>query len=199
MVLVALVLLGIQAYGFLPFATRPSELELGEPLTYRLDLNLATKGELMQLPGVGPKMADRILDYRHKYGKLHSVADLAKIPGFGPATLKRLEGWVLVEGEQEPPAAPTKKVAAAAKPKPAAKQAVPKKGKADEPKGAKINLNTATQAELQKLPRIGPVLSQRIIEERQRKPFQSVDDLKRVKGIGAKTLESLRPFVTVGE
>ncbi len=199
---VTLILIAVQAYGFLPLATHPAELDPGEPLLYRLELNRATKGELQQLPGIGPKMADRILEYRDRHGKFQSVADLSRIPGFGPATLKRLEGWVYVESESEPVAVvPGMKVAAADKPPPKAKATTstskPAKGAALH--GSKINVNSASQADLQKLPRIGPVLSQRIIDERGKKLFQTVDDLRRVKGIGPKTLENLRPYVTVGE
>ena len=54
-----------------------------------------------------------------------------------------------------------------------------------------IDVNTASAAELQKLHRIGPVLSQRIVEERTANgPFASLADLqRRVKGIGPKTIE----------
>ena len=57
---------------------------------------------------------------------------------------------------------------------------------------ALLNLNTATLAELESLPGIGPVLARRIVEAR---PFQSVDDLARVKGIGPRRLEEVRPLV----
>jgi len=62
-----------------------------------------------------------------------------------------------------------------------------------------IDLNTATAAELRKLPGIGPKLSQAILDERDKAPFKSVDDLRRVHGIGAKTLDKLRPYITVGD
>ena len=44
---------------------------------------------------------------------------------------------------------------------------------------------------------IGPTLSARIIQAREQRPFQSADELRRVKGIGAKTLKELRPLVKV--
>jgi beta-lactamase superfamily II metal-dependent hydrolase len=62
------------------------------------------------------------------------------------------------------------------------------------PAGRRINLNSATQAELEALPGVGSVIARRIIEGR---PYQSVDDLERVKGIGKKRLEEIWPLVTV--
>jgi len=60
------------------------------------------------------------------------------------------------------------------------------------PKSEHINVNTATQAELEQLPGIGPALAKRIIEGR---PYRTVDDLERVKGIGKRRLAGLRPLV----
>jgi competence protein ComEA len=57
-----------------------------------------------------------------------------------------------------------------------------------------VDLNTATQAQLESLPDIGPAMAKRIIEGR---PYSSVEDLLRVKGIGEARLEKLRPYVTV--
>jgi competence protein ComEA len=62
---------------------------------------------------------------------------------------------------------------------------------------AAINVNDADQKELQKLPGIGPKLSQRIIDTREKAAFKSIDDLRRVPGIGPKTLEKIRPYVTI--
>ena len=57
-----------------------------------------------------------------------------------------------------------------------------------------IDVNSASLKELESLPGIGPVIAKRIIEGR---PYLSVDDLLRVKGIGAKRLEEIRPYVTM--
>ena len=63
---------------------------------------------------------------------------------------------------------------------------------------ARVNLNTATVADLDTLPRVGPAIAQRIIDWRTTNGrFSAVDDLLSVPGIGEKMLESLRPLVVV--
>lgn len=62
--------------------------------------------------------------------------------------------------------------------------------------GEKINLNLASQEELETLPGVGPKLAQKIIEARAEKPFTSLADLDDVPGIGPKTLEQLSNLVT---
>lgn len=67
----------------------------------------------------------------------------------------------------------------------------------DTPAG-KININTAESKELQKLPGIGPAKARAIITQRTAAgPFHAVSELVRVPGIGKKTLEKLRPWITV--
>jgi competence protein ComEA len=64
---------------------------------------------------------------------------------------------------------------------------------------APIDVNTATQAQLEGLKGIGPAKAKTIIEYRTKNgPFKSVDDLEKVKGIGKKTLDGFRADVTVG-
>ena len=65
-------------------------------------------------------------------------------------------------------------------------------------KDGKVNLNTATEAELQTISGIGQKRAQDIIAYREEKgKFQTVDELKNVSGIGQKTLEKLKEHVTV--
>lgn len=57
-----------------------------------------------------------------------------------------------------------------------------------------IDLNTASLSELQRLPRVGPVLAQAIVDGR---PYRSINDLRRVRGVGQKTLENMRSMLSV--
>lgn len=87
----------------------------------------------------------------------------------------------------EPPALAVVGRAEAGGSKPAAKVASP---------AGKVNVNTASAAELELLPGIGPALASRIIAHRtEHGPFKALGDLDRVKGIGPKLLERVKPLV----
>lgn len=63
-----------------------------------------------------------------------------------------------------------------------------------------INLNTATSAELQEVPGIGPVTADKILKMRKlHGPFKSVNELRAIKGIGPKRLAKMKPYLTVGD
>lgn len=62
----------------------------------------------------------------------------------------------------------------------------------------RIDINRASAAEFSALPGLGPALSQRIVDDREANgSFQSIDDLKRVNGIGPAIVERIRPHVVV--
>ena len=63
----------------------------------------------------------------------------------------------------------------------------------------RIDINTAPRGELRLLPGIGPALAARIIENRETTgPFQTVNDLLRVRGVDAELIERIRPLVRTG-
>ncbi len=67
---------------------------------------------------------------------------------------------------------------------------------ANTPPAVRLNINTASAAELELLPRIGPTLAGRIIEYRaEHGPIRSLRQLTEVKGIGARTVERLEPYI----
>jgi len=61
-----------------------------------------------------------------------------------------------------------------------------------------ININSATQKELERLPRIGPATAKNILEYREKNgSFKTIEDILKVKRIGPKTLDLVKPFITV--
>ncbi len=65
--------------------------------------------------------------------------------------------------------------------------------------GGKVNINTATADQLQTLKGVGPAMAQRIIDDRMANgPFKTIEDLKRVSGIGDKKFASLSDAICVG-
>lgn len=68
------------------------------PLTGTLNLNTANEDELVKLPGVGPKKAERIVSWRSAHGKFQRVVDLRRVKGFGAKSVKKLMPYLSVKG-----------------------------------------------------------------------------------------------------
>ena len=181
-------LLAFRGYGN-RLGARPTEPAASD----LIDLNTAEQSEIAQVPGVGPKMAEAIVDHRRLHGPFKSVDELNDVRGLGPVTFEKVRNHFRVTMVQPQPPG---EVSSSPSPMPAPRPigGGPKKIQPGEPP---INVNTASEMELQRLPDIGPVKAQAIVAARASGPFQSVNDLDRVKGIGPKTLERLRPFVVV--
>jgi competence protein ComEA len=163
-----------------------------EPAAARLDLNSAERAELEQIPGVGPKLAQAIHDHRREK-PFRSVDELRDVKGVGPATFDKVRPFLRIDAQPTPAASPDPDppILERKKPTPDPPRAGSRKLQPGDPP---VNANTASEAELQRLPGIGPVTARNIVAAR---PFRSVDDLDRVKGIGPKTMAKLRPFVVV--
>ncbi len=64
---------------------------------FRLDVNSATWVEWAQLPGIGPALAQRIVEYRKRHGRFRRVEELLKVRGIGPKVLQRMRPYLRVE------------------------------------------------------------------------------------------------------
>lgn len=162
--------------------------------TARVNVNTATADQLETVPGIGPVKAGRIVAYRDQNGPFRRIEDLQNVSGIGPRTVEQLTPYLVLEGGSQTVRAAGGVASPRARPA-ADRPALP----AAAPTGALVNLNTASAAELETLPGIGPAYAARIIAYREEiGPFQRVEDVVAVRGIGPRTLERLAPYATVG-
>ena len=140
--------------------------------------------------------------YQREFERLYQYAVL----GLPPAIQKKIKTQpqcptvpvIPVKATATPPRSPQVKPAIATRPI-AQASPTPRSPQTTQPKSApeaRVNLNTATQAELEQLPGVGPKLAQRIMAARQTKPFRSLADLDQVSGVGPKLLQRLQDHVT---
>ena len=80
-----------------------------QPPAHPLDLNVANVKELEQVPGIGPKTAQAIVDFRHKSGRFHRVEDLLAIKGISQRKLDKMRPYLKITPPQPPPPAPLHK------------------------------------------------------------------------------------------
>jgi len=64
-----------------------------------MDLNRADQESLVTIPGIGPRLAERIIALREQRGSFRSTDDLLAVKGIGPAKIKKIRDFVAVEDE----------------------------------------------------------------------------------------------------
>lgn len=153
-----------------------------------VNVNSANQSELETLPGIGPSKAAAIIQFRGEHGPYQSLADLDAVSGIGPATLATLDGLVEFGDDMTPSTSAPAASTSSTTPKPAPKPAS---------SGARVNINTASEAQLNDLPGVGPAKAAAIVGERDAHgPFKSCQDLTRVQGIGPATVANLSEACT---
>lgn len=63
---------------------------------YYIDINTATADELTTLDGIGPAIAERIINFREKNGNFKNPEDLCKVPGIGSSTLNKIKDYIVI-------------------------------------------------------------------------------------------------------
>jgi comEA protein len=87
-----------------PFPSHSQNRPAGQPAAPKLrpgerqvNVNTASKEELILLPGIGPGLAERIIAYRREHGLFGSIDDLVEVGGIGEKTLERFRSLAVVE------------------------------------------------------------------------------------------------------
>ncbi len=146
------------------------------------EINQADHASLVAVRGIGSVYASRILDFLSTNKDIQKMESLLDIKGIGPAKLRQLRCQFYAKAEGIRPCVPGPKR---------------KKRGAASYNGQVLNINLASASELVSLPGIGPKKASLIVEDRKTNGmYRSADEITRVRGIGVKTLEKLRPIIT---
>jgi competence protein ComEA len=141
-----------------------------------IDVNTANAMELQLLKGIGTTKADAIVKYRETNGSFSKKEDIMNVPGIGPATYEKIKDRLQITE----------------------KSMDESKQEQHHSEEERININRASQLQLEKLPGIGPVKARSIVEYRELNgDFNDLPDLILVKGIGEKTFEQIKPMITI--
>lgn len=73
------------------------ETKTDELKVYKINLNLANWREFDNLPGIGPALAQRIIDDRKNNGRFNSIEELKRVPGIGEAKYEALQDYITLE------------------------------------------------------------------------------------------------------
>lgn len=163
-----------------PETSKPSPTASTAPAQIPVvNINTASIEELQQLPGIGSAKAMAIVQYRSVFGDFTDINEIKNVNGIGESVFEGIRDHITVGNVSPRPIENTPQAP-------------------EEPEEIYVDLNTATKSELCKLPGIGEVKAQAIIDYREANgDFYSIEEIKNVSGIGDKTFESIREYIYV--
>ena len=147
-----------------------------------IDVNHADLQELQRINGIGPAIAQRIIDYRQAHGAFTRLEDLRNVKGIGQARFEQIRSQITLSvGTSH-----TYTVIA------------PSRKSLTLPNSSLIDVNHASSQELQRINGVGKVTAERIIEYRNSHGlFTRPEDLLNVRGIGASKLNQIRNQIVI--
>ena len=175
--------------------------------TEKVNLNTADEKAIAGAKGVGDKLAKELVKNR----PYKTWEEVSKVKGVGSGkkldslkkVLKLTEGIATKDEPAVAEKASKKKTSSKGDEATSASSSPSKKSSSSSSSeklapGTKININTASAEELDKLPEIGPVKAQAIVEYRKANgPFKSAEDIEKVKGIKEGTFAKIKDFIVV--
>lgn len=177
-----------------------------------ININTADVTLLDTLPGIGPAKAEAIIADRTEKGPFGTIEDIMRVSGIKSSIFSEIKALITVSDSDAPPTvvetpapAPAESTSTTDTTTATTATAQPDTSTAsttaDTPSApALININTAEQATLESLPKIGPVIASAIIAYRTEKgPFREISEIKNVKGIGQAIFENIQSLITVGD
>ena len=188
------------AVSYLPTKEQAPPQSTVSSVLAKININTASKEQLMLLSGIGELTAESIIAYREGYGAFKTIEELTFVSGIGIKTFERLMYSISVVGANPSPS--EIRDSAANTPLSSSSADKPNAGAptfATQSEGsAKININTSGLSELQRITKIGPKTAQAIIDYRKTNGlFSTIEDIMSVSGIGAKTYEKIKDQLTV--
>jgi competence ComEA-like helix-hairpin-helix protein len=164
----------------------PQTAEQPQEPQWPININTANSSELELLSGIGPVLASRIIDYRDNTSLFYGVEDIKNVSGIGDAKFEKIKGDITV-GNISPYPQPVLSLTPTLAPFPQTLSA-----------SEKININTSSLEELDEITGVGPAIAKRIIDYRTEiGSFQSIEEIKNVKGIGSITFEEMKDEITI--